>query len=52
MKLSVRVPDEQRNAVTEYAAAHGISISEAMRIAILEKIENDIFLAESLTVSE
>jgi predicted DNA-binding protein len=48
MRLSVRVPDEQKTVVTEYAAAHGISVSEAMRIAILEMIENDhdIALAE------
>jgi len=39
--ISVHFSADQENIIADYAAARGITVSEAVRIAILEKIENE-----------
>ena len=48
MTISVHVSDDQKVLIADYASAHGLTVSEAMRIAILERIEDeeDIALAK------
>jgi len=45
MKLiTLRVNDDDNNLIRNYAKVNNISISELMRQAVLEKIENEIDL--------
>jgi len=39
--ISVHVSEDQRKMITDYASARGLTLSEAVRIAILEKIEDE-----------
>ena len=42
MSISLRVNDEEKAAIKSYAALHGISVSDAVRAAILGKIEDEL----------
>jgi len=48
MRISVHVSNDQKSLISEYASARGLTVSEAMRLAILERIEDehDIALAK------
>lgn len=48
MSISIRMNDKELELVKRYAELNGTSVSEVMRKAILEKIEDefDIFLYE------
>ena len=41
MTISVHVSDDQKDLIANYASSRGLSVSEAMRIAILERIEDE-----------
>lgn len=41
MAFSVRLTDEERQIFESYAKLHGISIGEAMKKALFEKIEDE-----------
>jgi len=41
MTISVYVSEDQRKVIADYASTHGLTVSEAMRVAILEKIEDE-----------
>ena len=45
MKVSVYVSEDQRKVIADYASAQGLTVSEAMRVAILEKIEDEYDIA-------
>lgn len=47
MPVSVRFDPEEEKIVKSYCAIHGISMSEAIRRSILEKIEDEFDLAEA-----
>ena len=47
MPVSVRFDAEEEKLVKSYCAIHGISMSDAIRRAILEKIEDEFDLAEA-----
>ncbi len=42
--INLRINDEDNKLVREYAKANNITISDLVRSAVLEKIENDIDL--------
>ena len=44
--VSVRLTDEEANLVRNYCSIHGISLSEALKRALIEKIEDEFDLAE------
>ncbi len=46
MSISIRVSDKESDLIQKYAKLNGTTVSEVMRKAILEKIEDefDIFL--------
>ena len=44
MMLAVRVKDDEERLIREYARLHSLSISEFVRNAVLEKIEDEIDL--------
>ena len=48
MSISIRMNDKELELIKKYAKLNGSSVSEVMRKAILEKIEDefDIFLYE------
>ena len=48
MSLTIRVTDNELAAIKGYAALHGMNVSDVMRTAILERIEDelDIKIAE------
>lgn len=48
MSISIRMNDKELELIKKYAKLNGLSVSEVMRKAILEKIEEefDIFLYE------
>jgi RHH-type transcriptional regulator, rel operon repressor / antitoxin RelB len=48
MSISIRMNDKELELIKKYAELNGSSVSEVMRKAILEKIEDefDIFLYE------
>jgi RHH-type transcriptional regulator, rel operon repressor / antitoxin RelB len=48
MSISIRMNDKELELIKKYAEINGTSVSEVMRKAILEKIEDefDIFLYE------
>ena len=41
MTVSVRLNDNDSKLIKSYASVHGISVSEAMRRAIIERIEDE-----------
>ena len=43
---SVRLTDEESNLVKSYCAIHGISLSDALKRALIEKIEDEFDLIE------
>lgn len=43
--LSLRIPNEERELIEAYAKLQGMSVSEVMRKAIMEKIEDEYDLA-------
>ena len=43
---SVRLTDEESNLARSYCSIHGISLSEALKRALIEKIEHEFDLAE------
>lgn len=47
MPVSVRFDSEEEKLVKSYCALHGISMSDAIRRSILEKIEDEFDLAEA-----
>ncbi|NLZ75804.1 MAG: CopG family transcriptional regulator [Erysipelotrichia bacterium] len=42
MAISLRVTKEEEKLFRDYAKFHGITVSELIRTAVLEKIENEI----------
>ena len=62
MTMTLRVSDEDSRLIQDYARLHGISVSEFLRNAALEKIEDEFdlraaekaraeFLANPVTIS-
>ena len=49
MAFSIRLTEDERNLAESYARLHSISLSEAFKRALFEKIEDeyDIAVAES-----
>lgn len=47
MPVSVRFDPEEEKLVKSYCSVHGISMSDAIRRSILEKIEDEFDLAEA-----
>lgn len=41
MTISLRLAEEESNLIKSYAALHGISVSELVRQAVLERIEDE-----------
>lgn len=44
MSFSIRLTPDERNLAESYARIHGISLSEAFRKALFEKIEDEFDL--------
>ncbi len=44
MSFSIRLTPDERNLAESYAKIHGISLSEAFRKALFEKIEDEFDL--------
>ena len=42
MTMTVRMGDEETRLIKDYAKLHGITVSEFMRRAALEKIEDEL----------
>ncbi len=42
MAISLRVTKEEEKLFRDYAKFHGITVSELIRTAVIEKIENEI----------
>ncbi|MDR0311223.1 MAG: DUF6290 family protein [Acidobacteriota bacterium] len=42
MSLTIRVTDNELAAIKGYAALHGMNVSDAVRTAILERIEDEL----------
>lgn len=40
--LTIRLPEEEKRLISDYAAAFGTSVSELTRRSVMEKIENEI----------
>ena len=47
MPYSIRLTKEEERLVKSYCALHGISISEAFKRSLLEKIEDEFDLADA-----
>lgn len=45
MAISIRMTQEEQNLVASYARFHAISVSEAVRRAIFERIEDEYDIA-------
>ncbi|MCL2510356.1 MAG: DUF6290 family protein [Methanomassiliicoccaceae archaeon] len=45
MTISVYVSDDLKKEITDYASARGLTVSEAMRLAILERMEDEYDIA-------
>lgn len=45
MAFSIRLTEEERNIVNSYAKIHSISIGEAFKRALFEKIEDEYDIA-------
>ena len=48
MTISVRVTDDQKEVIRNYASSRGLSVSEAMRAAIFEIIEDEYDIASAV----
>ncbi len=44
MTITLRISEDESNAIRDYARLQGISVSEFMRRAAMEKIEDDLDL--------
>jgi len=42
MAISLRLSDRDANLIRQYAEMHGLTVSDVMRDAILEKIEDEL----------
>jgi predicted transcriptional regulator len=42
MSISLRLAEEESNLIKSYAALHGISVTELVRQAVLERIEDEV----------
>ena len=62
MTMTVRMGDEETRLIKDYARLHGITVSDFMRRAALEKIEDELdiraaekayaeYLADPVTIS-
>ena len=62
MTITVRMGDEETRLIKDYARLHGITVSDFMRRAALEKIEDELdiraaekayaeYLADPVTIS-
>jgi len=45
MTISVHVTDDQKKVIRKYASSRGLSVSEAMRVAIFEIMEDEYDIA-------
>ncbi|MDR3292539.1 MAG: DUF6290 family protein [Clostridiales bacterium] len=41
MSISLRISDDEYNVIRGYAELHGVTISEVVRLAVMEKIEDE-----------
>ena len=46
--ITVRLPDEEKRLISDYARVFGISVSELARQSIMERIEDEIDTRELL----
>ncbi len=46
MSFSIRLTDEEKKLTQAYARIHGISVGEAMKQALFEKIEDEFDIAD------
>lgn len=42
MSITLRVSDNEMIAIKNYAELHGITVSDAVRVAIMERIEDEL----------
>lgn len=40
--ITIRMKDEEKNFISEYAEMHGLSLSDFIRSTLLEKIEDEL----------
>ncbi len=52
MNVTIRMTDEQRKIADSYVRCEGITLSEAIKRAFFETIEEEYDLAEAKAVSE
>lgn len=45
MVLSIRLPEQEKNLATSYARLHSMSLSEAFKQALFDKIEEEYDVA-------
>jgi uncharacterized protein (DUF1778 family) len=50
--LTIRLPEEEKRLISDYASAFGISVSELARRSVMEKIENEIDTRDLLEAIE
>jgi len=46
--ITIRVPDEEKKLISDYALASGMTVSELVRKSVMERIENDIDVIDLL----
>jgi uncharacterized protein (DUF1778 family) len=50
--LTIRLPEEEKRLISDYASAFGTSVSELARKSVMEKIENEIDTRDLLEAIE
>lgn len=50
--LTIRLPEEEKRLISDYASAFGTTVSELTRRSVMEKIEDDIDARELLEAME
>ena len=50
--LTIRLPEEEKRLISDYASAFGTSVSELARRSVMEKIENEIDTRDLLEAIE
>ena len=50
--LTIRLPEEEKRLISDYAATFGISVSELARRSVMERIEDEIDARELLEAIE
>ena len=50
--LAIRLPEEEKRLISDYASAFGTSVSELVRRSVMEKIENEIDTRDLLEAME